>query len=136
MPNFSITTQGFTDIIDITSRVQECVKESKAKDGAVLIFVLGSTIGLTTMEYEEGAIDDLKKAFERIAPKDEKYKHDKTLGNGNGFSHARSALLPPSLTIPIENSQLTLGAWQQIVLVDFDNRPRQREIIVKIWRSK
>jgi secondary thiamine-phosphate synthase enzyme len=129
---FSIKTKGFNDIIDITPKVEECVKKSEIKEGTVLIFVPGSTVGLTTLEYEEGLIKDLKQTLEKIAPQNQEYEHNKRWGDGNGFSHIRSALLPPSLTIPIQNSQLTLGTWQQIVLIDFDNRPRERKVIVKV----
>ena len=130
--SFTITTKGFNDIIDITSRVQGYVKESRVKERVVLVFVLGSTVGVTTIEYEKGIIEDFKETFEKIIPQNQEYQHNKTLGDGNAFSHLRAALLSPSLTVPIEDNQLVLGAWQQVVLVDFDNRPRERKIIVKI----
>jgi secondary thiamine-phosphate synthase enzyme len=129
---FTISTKGFTDIIDITEKVSKIVKESKVKDGICLVSSPGSTCGLTTIEYEEGLIEDLKRVLEKIAPMSEDYKHCKKWGDCNGYAHIRSALLKPFLTVPIEDGNLVLGTWQQLVLVDFDNRPREREIMVKV----
>ncbi len=129
---FTISTKGFTDIIDITDEVSKIVRDSKIKEGICLISSPGSTAGITTIEYEEGLIEDLKRALEKIAPMSEDYEHCKKWGDGNGYAHIRSALLKPFLAVPIEDGKLVLGSWQQIVLVDFDNRPREREIIVKI----
>ena len=129
---FSIKTKGLNDIIDITDEVSEIVKKSEAKDGICLISCPGSTCGITTMEYESGLIKDLKRALEIIAPMNENYEHCKKWGDCNGYAHIRSALLKPGLAIPIEDGKLVLGTWQQIVLIDFDNRPREREIIVKL----
>jgi secondary thiamine-phosphate synthase enzyme len=129
---FKISTKGFTDIIDITDRVSEIVRSSKVKEGICLVFVAHSTCALTTIEYEEGAIKDLKRALEIVAPMNENYEHCKKWGDCNGYAHIRAALMKPCLAIPIENGKLVLGQWQQITLIDFDNRPREREIIVKI----
>jgi len=129
---FTISTKGFTDVIDITSRVAEIVKKSKVKDGICLISCPGSTAGITTIEYEPELLKDFKEFLEKIAPSDKEYHHDKVWGEKNGFSHIRSALIKPFLAVPIEDGKLVLGTWQQIILVDFDNRPREREVIVKV----
>jgi secondary thiamine-phosphate synthase enzyme len=129
---FSIETRGFTDIIDITDKVQEIVRKSGIKEGLCTIFCSGSTCAITTIEYEEGAIADLKRVLEKIVPMDDNYEHCKKWGDCNGYAHIRSALLKPSFSVPIENGELALGTWQQLVFIDFDNRPRKREIIVKI----
>ena len=125
------TTEG-TDIIDLTSKVSKEVGQSEVKNGAVLLFVPGSTGALSTIEFESGAINDLKKTIERIAPEGIYYEHNERWGDGNGYSHVRAALLGPSLHIPIISGKMALGTWQQIVLLDFDNRPRNRRIIVQI----
>ncbi|MBU3933366.1 MAG: secondary thiamine-phosphate synthase enzyme YjbQ [Candidatus Omnitrophica bacterium] len=127
-----LSSKGETDIIDITDKVSDCVEGSKVKDGAVTIFVSGSTAGLTTIEYEPGLLKDLPKAFEVIAPRQGEYHHNLRWHDGNGFSHVRAAMLGPSLSVPFSNKRLHLGTWQQIVLIDFDNRARSREIIVQI----
>ena len=129
---FSISTKGFTDIIDITEKVLEAVKKSGVKNGVCLISCPGSTCGITTMEYESGLIEDFKRILEKIVPMSKDYEHCKKWGDCNGFSHLRSALIKPFLTVPIENGKLLLGAWQNLVFIDFDNRPREREVIVKI----
>lgn len=133
---FEVLTKGFNDIIDITSQVIEAVKNSKVKDGACLVFVAHSTCALTTIEYEEGVIEDLKRTWEIIAPMNKNYEHCKKWGDCNGYAHIRAALMGPSLTIPIEDGNLVLGNWQQIVLIDFDNRPRERNILVKIIKEQ
>jgi len=132
---FNISTKGFTDIIDITPQVSEIIRKSKIVDGVCLISCPGSTCGITTIEYESGAIEDLKRVLERIAPMSENYEHCKKWGDCNGYAHIRSALLKPFLAIPIEDRQLVLGAWQNLVFIDFDNRPREREIMVKIMKG-
>lgn len=132
---FTLSTKGFTDIIDITDKVSEMVKNSKVKDGICLVFSPSSTSAITTIEYEEGAIKDFKRALEIVAPMNEDYEHCKKWGDCNGFSHIRAALMKSGLTVPIENGKLVLGQWQNIVFIDFDNRPREREIIVKIMSS-
>jgi secondary thiamine-phosphate synthase enzyme len=129
---FSVKTRGFNDVIDITERVQKMVKKSGVKDGLCLVSSPGSTCGITTIEYESGLIEDLKRALERVAPMSEDYEHCKKWGDCNGYAHVRSALLKPFLAVPIEDGKLVLGTWQQIVLCDFDNRPREREVMVKV----
>ena len=108
------------------------VKSAKIKDGICTLFSIGSTAGITTVEYEPGLLKDLPKLFEKLIPSAAKYSHDETWGDGNGHAHLRSALFKTSFTIPIVNSELTLGTWQQIVLIDFDNRHRTRRIVVQI----
>lgn len=127
-----LSARGDTDIIDITQRVNECVRSSNLSNGLVTIFCPSSTSGVTTIEYEPGVLQDLKRTFEKTVPKDEVYLHDEAWHDGNGHSHVRAALLKASLTIPLVDRRLTLGTWQQIVFIDFDNRPRKREIIVQI----
>jgi secondary thiamine-phosphate synthase enzyme len=131
----SFKTSGDTDIIDITTAVSRKVAESGLTEGQVLIFVPGSTAAVTTIEYETGAVWDLKEAIERLAPTGISYRHDAKWGDGNGYAHVRAALLGPSLTVPLIKSRLVLGTWQQIVLVDFDNEPRDREVLVSISGS-
>ena len=121
-----------TDIFDITETVKKEIGSSGIREGAVTLFIPGSTAALTTIEYESGVVNDLRKAVERIAPSDIYYEHDKRWGDGNGYAHVRAALLGPSLHIPIIRGNMTLGTWQQIVVLDFDNRPRNRRIIVQI----
>lgn len=129
---FSVSTRGFNDIIDITERVSEIVGKSKVKDGFCLISCPGSTAGLTTIEAEPSLIEDFKEFLEKLVPSGRSYRHDETWGDKNAPSHIRSALIKPFLTVPVEDGKLVLGTWQQIVFVDFDNRPREREIMVKI----
>jgi len=128
----SLSTKGFSDIIDITDRVDSVVRHSKIKEGLVTVFCPGSTGGITTIEYESGVLKDLQKAIEKIVPSDIPYEHDRRWGDGNGFSHVRAALMKPSLSIPLIKGRLTLGTWQQIVFIDFDNRRRERKIIVHV----
>jgi secondary thiamine-phosphate synthase enzyme len=128
----SLSTKGFTDILDITDKVTAIVAESAVQNGLVNVFCSGSTGSITTIEYESGVINDLKKAIERIAPSNIPYEHDRRWGDGNGFSHVRAALMKPSLTIPVINGRLTLGTWQQIVFMDFDNRGRERKVVVQV----
>jgi len=130
--SISLTTTSGTDILDITGLVQREIADSGIKEGAVTLFIPGSTAALTTIEYESGVINDLRKAIERLAPQDIYYEHNERWGDGNGYSHVRAALLGPSLHIPIIGGNMTLGTWQQIVLLDFDNRPRQRKVLVQI----
>jgi len=128
----SFKTSGGTDVIDITPQVSGKVSESGVTEGQVLIFVPGSTAALTTIEYESGVVQDLKEAVERRAPQGILYRHDARWGDGNGYAHVRAALLGPSLTVPVAGGQPVLGTWQQIVLVDFDNRPRDRKVLVQV----
>jgi secondary thiamine-phosphate synthase enzyme len=127
---FETTDQ--TDIIDISREVQEKVLQSGIQNGTMVLFISGSTAALTTIEFESGVVNDLRKAIERIAPRDIPYEHDRRWGDGNGYSHVRAALLGPSLSIPLKGGRLLLGTWQQIVLLDFDNRPRRRILTVQI----
>jgi secondary thiamine-phosphate synthase enzyme len=133
---FSIRTKGFNDIIDITDKVSEIIEKSKVKNGICLISCPGATVGITTIEYDSNLLEDFKEFLEKIAPSNRPYHHDETWGDKNAYSHIRSALIRPFLTVPIENGKLILGTWQQIVLVDFDNRPREREIFIKIIKSE
>ncbi len=128
----SLSTRGFSDIIDITGKVTEVLKRSGIENGLATIFCPGSTGSVTTIEYESGVLKDLQRAIEKIAPSSIPYEHDKRWGDGNGFSHVRAALMKPSLTVPLINGKLTLGTWQQIVFIDFDNRGRHRNVIVQV----
>jgi secondary thiamine-phosphate synthase enzyme len=127
-----LTTQGNTDIIDITQKVIECVDSSTLSNGLVTIFCPSSTSGVTTLEYEAGVQIDLTRLFNEIAPTEYDYQHNEAWHDGNGHSHVRAALLKASLTVPLVEGRMTLGTWQQIVYIDFDTRPRKREIIVQI----
>ena len=125
------TTAG-TDIQDLTQDVAQILAQSGVHEGQVLVFTPGSTAGITTIEFESGVVFDLEQAIERLAPRDMHYDHDARWGDGNGYSHVRAALLGPSMAVPVIDGQLQLGTWQQIVLCDFDNRPRERRIIVQV----
>jgi len=126
----SLRTQADGEIIDITAKVQKQLTESGITGGIVTVFVEHSTCGITTVEYEPGLIDDLGKLWEKIAPKNVPYAHDARWGDGNGYAHVRASLLGASLTVPFIDKKLALGTWQQIILVDFDNRPRSRTVMV------
>ncbi len=128
----SLRTKGFSDVLDITEKVKKIVEQSGIQNGLVNVFCSGSTGSITTIEFESGVINDLKKAIEKIAPSNIPYEHDKRWGDGNGFSHVRAALMKPSLTIPLAKGKLTLGTWQQIVFMDFDNQARDRNIVVQV----
>jgi len=128
----SLQTKGHCDIIDITSQVERELAETGISNGIVTIFVSGSTAGITTIESESGLLSDFQSMWERIVPKNMPYNHDRRWGDGNGHSHVRASLLGASLVVPFNDKRLTLGTWQQIVLVDFDNRPRSRQLIVQI----
>jgi secondary thiamine-phosphate synthase enzyme len=128
----SLSTKGFSDILDITHDVDGVIDRSRIENGLVTVFCSGSTGAVTTIEYESGVLRDLQKAIEKIVPSNIPYEHDKRWGDGNGFSHVRAALMKPSLTIPLIKGRLTLGTWQQIVFVDFDNRRRERNLIVQV----
>jgi secondary thiamine-phosphate synthase enzyme len=130
--NIALNTKGFTDIIDITGSVEKIAGQSGIQNGSVTVFCSGSTGSITTIEFESGVVNDLKKAIEKIAPSDISYEHDKKWGDGNGFSHVRAALMKPSLTIPVVKGKLVLGTWQQIVFIDFDNRGRNRKVVVQV----
>lgn len=128
----SLSTRGHTDIVDITSEVSTILRKHEMKNGTLTVFVPGSTAGISSIEYEPGLIQDLPEAFEKFAPVNFSYQHDKTWGDGNGYAHVRAALLGASFTVPFKDGRLLLGTWQQIVLIDFDNRSRQREIVIQI----
>ncbi|MBD3235624.1 MAG: YjbQ family protein [Candidatus Eisenbacteria bacterium] len=128
----AVESQGFCDILDLTPQLGALLSREGLQEGSALLFVGGATAGLTTIEYESGAVGDLRAAIERLAPTDLHYAHDARWGDGNGFSHVRAALLQPDLEIPVSGGELLLGTWQQVVLCDFDNRPRQRRIICQL----
>jgi len=128
----SLSTQGNGQVVDITDDVVRHIRDSGLKNGAVTLFTPGSTSALTTIEYESGAVHDLQQLFDRIAPPNLDYRHNLRWGDGNGHAHVRHALLGPSLTIPFLDGRLTLGTWQQVILIDFDNRPRTRSVVVQI----
>lgn len=130
--SFNVSTKGFTDIIDITDEVQSLVHKSGFSEGNALVFVSGSTAGITTIEFEPGLRKDYPEFFEKIIPARQEYHHDKTWHDGNGFSHIRASLQGSSFTVPFNDSALLLGTWQQIILIDFDNTPRNRKIIVQL----
>ena len=128
-----IRTSGNCDVVNITEQVSEAIAKSDITDGAVILFNIGSTAGITTTEYEPGLVNyDIETAFEKIAPQDARYEHEETWHDDNGHSHVRAALLGPSLSVPVVDGRLTLGTWQQIILVDFDTRPRTRTVICQI----
>ncbi len=128
----SLQSQGHGDIIDITAQVSRQVAAAGVNSGTVTLFVAGSTAGLTTIEFEPGLVSDFKAMWERIIPQTITYEHDRRWGDGNGYAHVRASLLGASLVIPFTDRKLTLGTWQQIVLVDFDNRPRSRQVVLQV----
>ena len=128
----ALSTEGNTDIVDITGKVQRQLVSHGAKEGQVTLFVQGSTGALTTMEFEPNLAEDIKDAFEKIAPAGAEYAHHMTWGDHNGHSHVRASLLGPSLTVPFKGKKLTLGTWQQIVFIDFDTSRRSRKLIMQI----
>jgi secondary thiamine-phosphate synthase enzyme len=130
------STAGFCAIIDITAKLKEHIQRAKIRAGTATLFVSGSTAALTTIEHEPGLIQDLKEFVEKYIPSDHRYHHDDRWGDDNGFSHLRASLFGPSLAIPIDNGAPSLGTWQQVILLDFDNRPRTREIIVQLIGEK
>jgi secondary thiamine-phosphate synthase enzyme len=127
-----LTTKGHADMHDITPHVNRVLQESGVADGVATIFTPSSTSALTTIEFESGALDDLRRTLDEIAPPDREYRHNLRWGDGNGHSHLRAALLGPSLSVPIVDGALTLGTWQQILFIDFDIRPRQRRLYVQV----
>ena len=130
--NISLQTKGECDIVDITALVQQQLSETEVKNGTVTVFITGSTAGVTTIENEPGLISDFKEMWERVAPRNIEYRHDRAWGEGNGYSHVRASLLGASLVVPFNDKELSLGTWQQLVVVDFDNRPRSRQILLQI----
>ena len=127
----SVQTRGQSDAHDITERVATAVRETSITNGTVTVFVVGSTAAVTTIEFEPGAIADLNGVFESLAPRDAEYRHHLRWGDDNGSSHVRAALLGPSLTVPVVAGTLTLGEWQQIMLLEFDTRARRRELVIQ-----
>ncbi len=130
--DFHINTKGHADIIDVTGKVQELVRKSGMANGIAIVFIPGSTAGVTSVEFEPGLVKDLKEALDRAVPTDIEYAHDARWGDGNGFSHVRAALLKGSFTVPFTGGSLTLGTWQQITVIDFDNRPRKRRVVIQV----
>ena len=128
----SLQSKGNCDIVDITSQVAEQLAGAEVNNGTVTLFITGSTAGITTIEFESGLLSDFQSMWERNVPQNIHYNHDRAWGEGNGYSHVRASLLGASLVVPFNNKKLTLGTWQQIVLVDFDNRPRSRQIMLQI----
>jgi len=128
----NIPCKGFCHVVDITDEINEQIEKSKIVSGLVTVFVVGSTAALTTMEYEPGLVNDLEELFNRLVPPSDNYFHEQTWQDGNGFSHVRASLLKPSLTIPLVHGRMRLGTWQQIALIDFDNRARDREVAVQV----
>jgi secondary thiamine-phosphate synthase enzyme len=126
------STKGRTDMQDLTAQAGELVDSSGIRSGTVTLFTPSSTSALTTIEFESGALDDLRRALDEIAPSDRDYRHNLRWNDGNGHSHLRAALLGPSLSVPLIDGRLALGTWQQVLFIDFDVRPRQREVIVQI----
>lgn len=125
-------TSGTGDIINLTDEIQNSILKSDISSGTVTIFAPGSTTGLTTIEYEPGLLKDMPQLMEKLVPSDKPYEHDKTWHDGNGFSHLRSALIGPDITIPFASKKLTIGKWQQVVFLEFDNKPRNRTVILQI----
>lgn len=128
----TLKTKGSGDLINITDEISKLLQHSKLTKGNITVFNIGSTAAITTFEFEPGMIKDMQELYEKIVPSSQHYHHDDTWGDANGFSHLRAALQGPSLTIPFEKGALMLGTWQQVVLAEFDNRPRQRKIVVQI----
>jgi len=130
--DIAFQSEGNCEVIDITPRVVKSVEESGISNGIVTLFIVGSTAGMTTIEYEPNLVSDFRSMWDRVIPQNIPYEHNKTWGDGNGHSHVRASTLGASLVIPFVNKKLTLGTWQQIVFVDFDNRPRSRKLTVQI----
>lgn len=127
-----LQTRGHTEIVDVTHLAQAAVDGAAISSGQVTVFVPGSTGAVTTIENEPGLVADLRTAVERWAPEDALYQHDQRWGDGNGYAHIRASLLGPSLVVPVVNGRMTLGTWQQIVFLDFDNRPRSRRLVIQV----
>lgn len=129
----SLETRGDAQVLDLTPEITRAIGSGSIRDGTVTAFVIGSTAGLTTTEFEPGlANHDLAALFERLAPRDDRYEHEETWHDDNGHSHVRASLLGPSITVPVVSGKMTLGTWQQIILIDFDTRPRRREVVVQV----
>ncbi|MBU8871593.1 MAG: secondary thiamine-phosphate synthase enzyme YjbQ [Gemmatimonadales bacterium] len=128
----SLATAGFSEIRDITTQVLEVADESALSEGIVNVFAIGSTASITTIEYEPALVADMEEALEKLWPKEMPTRHGSTWGDDNGFSHLRASFMGPGLTVPLHKGSLVLGTWQQIVVIDHDNNPRQREIFVQV----
>ncbi len=127
-----VETGGDGDILELTQDIQNQINSSGINDGVVTIFTPSATSGITTLEFEPGCVEDLQRLFNEIIPPEQNYAHNQRWGDGNGHSHIRAGLIKPSLTVPIVEGKMTLGTWQSIILVDFDNRPRERNLVVQI----
>ena len=130
--SFSVQTQGFSDIVDVTDKIASLIAESGAESGIATIFVVGSTASISTIEYEPALTEDMKDRLDELVPSDLKSRHSETWGDDNGFSHIRATLMGPGITVPFADKQLVLGTWQQIVVIDHDNRPRSRKVFVQV----
>jgi len=130
--NFTVSTKGHYDFIDITDKVKEIAAQTAIKEGLVLVFVKGSTAALTIMENEKGIFEDIKQVLEKLAPEASDYQHHQKWGDHNGAAHIKASLIKPDVIIPLTDGILDLGTWQQIILIDFDEKPREREIVVKV----
>lgn len=129
---FNIPTKGFTDIIDVTEQVEQALKKHNPENAQVMVYVAGSTASITTVEYEPGLLKDLPEAFEKFAPMGKVYHHDETWHDGNGYAHVRASIVGNSECFPVKQHEIVLGTWQQIVLIDFDNKARTRGVYVQI----
>ncbi|MCK6681307.1 MAG: secondary thiamine-phosphate synthase enzyme YjbQ [Thermoanaerobaculia bacterium] len=134
--SIEVRTRGNTHIVDVTAETGALLEKRGFREGQVLLFVPGSTASLTTVEYEDGLLRDFPEFFDRIAPRGIRYHHEEAWHDGNGHSHVRASLLGPSLTVPFKDGRLLLGTWQQIVLIDFDNRARTRRLVVQITGTR
>jgi secondary thiamine-phosphate synthase enzyme len=134
--DFSIQTQGFSDIVDVTPNVEAIIAESEIADGIATVFVVGSTASVSTIEYEPALTEDMKEHLNELVPSSLRSRHSETWGDDNGFSHIRATLMGPGITVPVSGGSLTLGTWQQIVVIDHDNRPRSRKIFVQVIGEK
>lgn len=130
--SIEVSTRGETDIVDITGELERLVRDSGVREGVATVFIPGATGAVTTMEYESGAVEDLRAALQRIAPRGIDYKHHLKWGDGNGHSHVRAALMGPDVSVPVRNGSLPLGQWQSVVFVELDVRPRKRRLLVQI----
>lgn len=130
--HIKVSTHGNSEVVDITQQIVDILKQQKMKEGHVTIFVVGSTASISTTEFEPGLRKDIPEMLERIAPSNARYHHDDTWGDGNGHAHVRASILGPSLTVPFSEGKLLLGIWQQIILIDFDNKARHRDIVVQL----
>ena len=134
--HIKVATSGNSEVVDITEEINTILKHSEFKEGQVTIFVVGSTASITTTEFEPGLRKDIPEMLERIAPSGQRYHHDDTWGDGNGHAHVRASFIGPTLTVPFSDGRMLLGTWQQIVLIDFDNRYRHRDVVVQLFGER